>query len=186
MRLGRRRAAVVRAVIMRLTGSVVGVVTAMMTPLVVSAVVMMTMAPPVVRAVALTVVPPGVMRLTVMVLAMALVVPLPLRAVAVALGRGGGRHQQRRDDQQCHGNDPDERPPQRASARTSGATHGHEPSSAPGPHRPSSQAAFKRPGPDPARPERRTPRRGGAFESGRYWARTSDPQLVELVLSQLS
>jgi hypothetical protein len=23
-------------------------------------------------------------------------------------------------------------------------------------------------------------------ESGRYWARTSDPQLVELVLSQLS
>jgi hypothetical protein len=26
----------------------------------------------------------------------------------------------------------------------------------------------------------------GAFVSGRYWARTSDPQLVELVLSQLS
>src|SRR5581483_7111601 len=34
------------------------------------------------------------------------------------------------------------------------------------------------------------PRRGPWFESdnfgGRYWARTSDPQLVELVLSQLS
>ena len=26
----------------------------------------------------------------------------------------------------------------------------------------------------------------GAFLHGRYWARTSDPQLVELVLSQLS
>ena len=26
----------------------------------------------------------------------------------------------------------------------------------------------------------------GAFSYGRYWARTSDPQLVELVLSQLS
>jgi hypothetical protein len=26
----------------------------------------------------------------------------------------------------------------------------------------------------------------GAFPYGRYWARTSDPQLVELVLSQLS
>src|SRR5688572_12223367 len=26
----------------------------------------------------------------------------------------------------------------------------------------------------------------GGFSSGRYWARTSDPQLVELVLSQLS
>src|SRR5688572_5221996 len=26
----------------------------------------------------------------------------------------------------------------------------------------------------------------GTFPSGRYWARTSDPQLVELVLSQLS
>jgi hypothetical protein len=26
----------------------------------------------------------------------------------------------------------------------------------------------------------------GAFSDGRYWARTSDPQLVELVLSQLS
>ena len=26
----------------------------------------------------------------------------------------------------------------------------------------------------------------GAFRGGRYWARTSDPQLVELVLSQLS
>ena len=26
----------------------------------------------------------------------------------------------------------------------------------------------------------------GAFLDGRYWARTSDPQLVELVLSQLS
>ena len=25
-----------------------------------------------------------------------------------------------------------------------------------------------------------------AIQSGRYWARTSDPQLVELVLSQLS
>ncbi len=25
-----------------------------------------------------------------------------------------------------------------------------------------------------------------AFRGGRYWARTSDPQLVELVLSQLS
>jgi hypothetical protein len=25
-----------------------------------------------------------------------------------------------------------------------------------------------------------------AFPGGRYWARTSDPQLVELVLSQLS
>jgi hypothetical protein len=37
----------------------------------------------------------------------------------------------------------------------------------------------------------RRPRKGkapisGAFMSGRYWARTSDPQLVELVLSQLS
>ena len=27
---------------------------------------------------------------------------------------------------------------------------------------------------------------GQGSESGRYWARTSDPQLVELVLSQLS
>ena len=26
----------------------------------------------------------------------------------------------------------------------------------------------------------------GPFGGGRYWARTSDPQLVELVLSQLS
>ena len=31
----------------------------------------------------------------------------------------------------------------------------------------------------------KTPVTGG-FPSGRYWARTSDPQLVELVLSQLS
>ena len=30
------------------------------------------------------------------------------------------------------------------------------------------------------------PRLSGAFGGGRYWARTSDPQLVELVLSQLS
>jgi hypothetical protein len=30
------------------------------------------------------------------------------------------------------------------------------------------------------------PRTSGAFANGRYWARTSDPQLVELVLSQLS
>ena len=30
------------------------------------------------------------------------------------------------------------------------------------------------------------PRLSGAFLGGRYWARTSDPQLVELVLSQLS
>jgi hypothetical protein len=30
------------------------------------------------------------------------------------------------------------------------------------------------------------PRPSGAFCDGRYWARTSDPQLVELVLSQLS
>ena len=29
-------------------------------------------------------------------------------------------------------------------------------------------------------------RRGQSRKSGRYWARTSDPQLVELVLSQLS
>ena len=32
----------------------------------------------------------------------------------------------------------------------------------------------------------RKPRWCGAFLGGRYWARTSDPQLVELVLSQLS
>jgi hypothetical protein len=31
-----------------------------------------------------------------------------------------------------------------------------------------------------------SPRASGGFVSGRYWARTSDPQLVELVLSQLS
>jgi hypothetical protein len=30
------------------------------------------------------------------------------------------------------------------------------------------------------------PRASGGFRGGRYWARTSDPQLVELVLSQLS
>jgi hypothetical protein len=30
------------------------------------------------------------------------------------------------------------------------------------------------------------PRTIRASEDGRYWARTSDPQLVELVLSQLS
>ena len=35
-------------------------------------------------------------------------------------------------------------------------------------------------------PENESPRFAGAFLSGRYWARTSDPQLVELVLSQLS
>ena len=35
------------------------------------------------------------------------------------------------------------------------------------------------------RPGKEKPRVSGAF-SGRYWARTSDPQLVELVLSQLS
>jgi hypothetical protein len=35
-------------------------------------------------------------------------------------------------------------------------------------------------------PNKQKPRRSGAFVSGRYWARTSDPQLVELVLSQLS
>jgi hypothetical protein len=29
-------------------------------------------------------------------------------------------------------------------------------------------------------------RDGQAGQNGRYWARTSDPQLVELVLSQLS
>ena len=33
---------------------------------------------------------------------------------------------------------------------------------------------------------RRKPRVSRAFRGGRYWARTSDPQLVELVLSQLS
>ncbi len=33
---------------------------------------------------------------------------------------------------------------------------------------------------------KRKPRECGAFRGGRYWARTSDPQLVELVLSQLS
>ncbi len=32
----------------------------------------------------------------------------------------------------------------------------------------------------------RAEKRSGARSSGRYWARTSDPQLVELVLSQLS
>ena len=31
-----------------------------------------------------------------------------------------------------------------------------------------------------------TPHGERGFEDGRYWARTSDPQLVELVLSQLS
>ena len=31
-----------------------------------------------------------------------------------------------------------------------------------------------------------TPLSKRGFGSGRYWARTSDPQLVELVLSQLS
>ncbi len=34
-------------------------------------------------------------------------------------------------------------------------------------------------------PERRQPGRG-LVKNGPYWARTSDPQLVELVLSQLS
>jgi hypothetical protein len=44
----------------------------------------------------------------------------------------------------------------------------------------------------PRRPDRRPPRTPkprylcGVPGSGRYWARTSDPQLVELVLSQLS
>jgi hypothetical protein len=32
----------------------------------------------------------------------------------------------------------------------------------------------------------RNPHGSEASEDGRYWARTSDPQLVELVLSQLS
>ena len=32
----------------------------------------------------------------------------------------------------------------------------------------------------------RSPALAGLPSSGRYWARTSDPQLVELVLSQLS
>jgi hypothetical protein len=36
-------------------------------------------------------------------------------------------------------------------------------------------------------PKRRKARISGPLtEDGRYWARTSDPQLVELVLSQLS
>jgi integrase len=34
--------------------------------------------------------------------------------------------------------------------------------------------------------ETQNPRASGGFANGRYWARTSDPQLVELVLSQLS
>jgi hypothetical protein len=34
--------------------------------------------------------------------------------------------------------------------------------------------------------ETQNPRASGGFVNGRYWARTSDPQLVELVLSQLS
>jgi hypothetical protein len=32
----------------------------------------------------------------------------------------------------------------------------------------------------------KNPAEAGLFLGGRYWARTSDPQLVELVLSQLS
>ena len=32
----------------------------------------------------------------------------------------------------------------------------------------------------------KTPAPAGVSVDGRYWARTSDPQLVELVLSQLS
>jgi hypothetical protein len=35
-------------------------------------------------------------------------------------------------------------------------------------------------------PASRKGRNQADSESGRYWARTSDPQLVELVLSQLS
>jgi hypothetical protein len=35
-------------------------------------------------------------------------------------------------------------------------------------------------------PERAESEAGEAEKHGRYWARTSDPQLVELVLSQLS
>ena len=35
-------------------------------------------------------------------------------------------------------------------------------------------------------PARALSRAASNGESGRYWARTSDPQLVELVLSQLS
>ena len=34
--------------------------------------------------------------------------------------------------------------------------------------------------------KKKTPRFAGLSRDGRYWARTSDPQLVELVLSQLS
>src|SRR6266550_5952267 len=36
------------------------------------------------------------------------------------------------------------------------------------------------------RRETKAPHQQGFHRSGRYWARTSDPQLVELVLSQLS
>jgi hypothetical protein len=35
-------------------------------------------------------------------------------------------------------------------------------------------------------PENENPWASRGFRGGRYWARTSDPQLVELVLSQLS
>jgi hypothetical protein len=35
-------------------------------------------------------------------------------------------------------------------------------------------------------PKHETPALAGVSVDGRYWARTSDPQLVELVLSQLS
>ena len=105
-----------------LVGATVFVVSAMMPPpVVVSAVVVSR----VMRPVPLTVVP-AMLRVVVAVVALLLV-----GARAVPLSRRGGRHQQRRDDQQRYGDDPHPHPPQRASSRTSGATHGHEPTSAP-------------------------------------------------------
>jgi hypothetical protein len=41
-------------------------------------------------------------------------------------------------------------------------------------------------GPCPVADQKEKAPASGAFRDGRYWARTSDPQLVELVLSQLS
>ncbi len=84
---------------------------------------------------ALTVVAPVLLVVPVVAL-------LLIGVFAVTLGRRGGRHQQRRNDQQHDGDDPHPHPSRRASSRRSGATHGHEPTSAPGPPRQSSQGAF--------------------------------------------
>ncbi len=47
-------------------------------------------------------------------------------------------------------------------------------------------SVMPRPQPVPGQNTEGPAKAGPSSESGRYWARTSDPQLVELVLSQLS